>query len=258
MYGIDVSKWQKGLDFSKAGIDFCIIKATEGVGYVDPCFSSFVKQCKDNNILIGCYHYARPDIRPTEEGMRQEAREFVREVKRVGIINSSLLFLDWEGAKETILLRKELVDAFMDEVKTLTGKYPILYASMYILNNLLKLQKIFYKIWAAQWPDDKEIKAGYPISYSMPKIATIWQYSSTGVIDGWSGNIDLDFTLLLREEWEAMAAQSEILSNDMKWAIENKLFVGYGDGTYSPKQCLTREQAATLLHRFYNMIKEEK
>lgn len=258
MYGIDVSKWQKGLDFSKAGIDFCIIKATEGVGYVDPCFSYFVKQCKDNNILIGCYHYARPDLRPTEEGMRQEAREFIKAVKEEKILYSSLLFLDWEGAKENILLKKELVDAFMDEVKCITGKYPLLYGSMYILNNLIEHHKISYGIWAAQWPTDGNIKAGYPISYSMPKIATIWQYTSSGTIEGWKGDVDLDYTLLLREEWLSMAYQREVISDDMKWAIENKLFVGYGDGTYSPKQCLTREQAATLLRRFYNMIKEEK
>ena len=35
MYGIDLSNWQAGFDIANSGVDFCIVKATEGVGFVD-------------------------------------------------------------------------------------------------------------------------------------------------------------------------------------------------------------------------------
>lgn len=50
--------------------------------------------------------------------------------------------------------------------------------------------------------------------------------------------------------------KKEQLSDDMKWAIETGLFVGYGDGKYGPKDNLTREQLATVLRRYTDYIKE--
>lgn len=47
----------------------------------------------------------------------------------------------------------------------------------------------------------------------------------------------------------------EIISKDMQWCILNKLIVGDGTGKYYPNKELTREQAATLIRKLYNMLK---
>lgn len=36
MNGIDISSWQSGIDLAKVPCDFVIIKATEGLTYVNP------------------------------------------------------------------------------------------------------------------------------------------------------------------------------------------------------------------------------
>lgn len=42
--GIDISKWQAGIDLNKINCDFVIIKATEGKSYVDPSCDIFFKK----------------------------------------------------------------------------------------------------------------------------------------------------------------------------------------------------------------------
>ena len=60
--GIDISKWQGNIDFSKvkSEVDFVILRE----GYrktVDPKFFEYVKGCRENGILIhGVYHFLYP------------------------------------------------------------------------------------------------------------------------------------------------------------------------------------------------------
>lgn len=58
--GIDISGWQKGLDFdripSNSGIDFCIIKIGEN-GVKSKYFDRFYDSCIEHNIKVGCYYY---------------------------------------------------------------------------------------------------------------------------------------------------------------------------------------------------------
>ena len=58
--GIDISKWQTGIDLSKVDCDFVIVKATEGIGYVDRKCDSFYQQAKRLGKKLGFYHFARP------------------------------------------------------------------------------------------------------------------------------------------------------------------------------------------------------
>ena len=71
LYGIDISHWQNGLDLSKIMADFIIIKATEGIKFVDSKCDHFYQQAKSLNKLLGFYHFARP-----QNDAIQEARFF--------------------------------------------------------------------------------------------------------------------------------------------------------------------------------------
>ena len=59
MDGIDISNWQVGIKPSSMQIDFCIIKATEGVGFVDKCFKNWANELVESDKLFGFYHFAR-------------------------------------------------------------------------------------------------------------------------------------------------------------------------------------------------------
>ena len=60
VFGIDLSKWQKGFDFAKAkkeGVSFVILRAM--YHYTpDSCFEEFYQKAKENNIGVGCYLYS--------------------------------------------------------------------------------------------------------------------------------------------------------------------------------------------------------
>ena len=46
MNGIDISSWQRDINLSAVKADFVIVKATEGIGYVDKsCDMLFQKAC---------------------------------------------------------------------------------------------------------------------------------------------------------------------------------------------------------------------
>ena len=63
--GIDVSKWQGEIDWRKvtdAEVRFAYIKATEGTGYTDPCFTANWQSAQSAGLLRGAYHYFHPRL----------------------------------------------------------------------------------------------------------------------------------------------------------------------------------------------------
>ena len=60
---IDISGWQAGIDVAKVvkngSLGGVIVKATEGLGYVDKHCDKFIQQCILNGIPFGFYHFGR-------------------------------------------------------------------------------------------------------------------------------------------------------------------------------------------------------
>ena len=60
--GVDLSHHQQPTDFNQvkaSGRDFVYLKATEGIGYVDPAFATFRQQAHAAGLIVGIYHFAR-------------------------------------------------------------------------------------------------------------------------------------------------------------------------------------------------------
>lgn len=264
MIGIDISNWQSGINLSKDDkyIDFGIVKATEGKGFTDKSFSSHIDQLTKLDKLIGCYHFARPDLNKSISGMEAEAQWFVDTVKSKGIIGKAILVLDWETEP---MDREDLINAWMNKVVQLTGISPFIYGSRSKLTTTVFKNLINkWPIWMAAWPTIASQKIESAEGYVIDHLASrekvnwkIWQFSSTGKLNGFTGNVDLDYTDMSKEEWLSYAGfkpqEDEHISDDMKWAIDVGLIKGYGNGKYGPKDPLTREQAATLFRRFMEM-----
>lgn len=47
------------------------------------------------------------------------------------------------------------------------------------------------------------------------------------------------------------------LPGDMEWAVENGLFKPLNDGTYRHQELCTREEVASILKRFYELIQKD-
>ena len=58
--GVDVSSYQGTIDWevlSSQNIQFAFIKATEGSGFVDPCFVDNLAGASETSLYIGAYHF---------------------------------------------------------------------------------------------------------------------------------------------------------------------------------------------------------
>lgn len=258
MYGIDISNHQRNIDLTAGKYDFAIIKATEGVSFKDPSFEKFAVQLTGLNKLVGCYHFARPDLHGTTSEMKKEADWFISVVRKAGLLNKAILVLDWETEP---MNREDLLNSFILRVENQTGITPFIYSSKYKLNSWKNWWAITHcPIWMALWPSISRPSTGIDPSFTKPDKTvnwTIWQYTSVGTYPNYKGNIDLDYCELTAEEWKKLAGAkiepvevSEVISEDMQWAIDNGIFTGYVNGKYDPKAPLTREQAATILKRF--------
>lgn len=265
MYGLDISKYQSKIDLSKGTYDFAIIKATEGIGYTDSAFHQFAVQLTELNKLIGCYHFARPDLHRTPDTMRKEGDYFVQILEKEGLVGNCIMVLDWEREP---MDRPDLIEAWTSQVEKLTGIVPFIYGSRSKLTKWKDYDVIkTHPIWIAVWPNIIRYECGVDPGLAIPNGPVewdIWQYSSTGKYPGLSGNIDLDYCKFTKEEWLFFAgnnnteSEPEQLSDYMKWAIQIGLFSGYGDGTYRPSNYLTREQAAILFYQFDQYLNNPK
>lgn len=271
MIGIDVSSWQRGLSLKKNAeyIDFVIMKATEGVGYTDVLLSDFTVQSTELNLLQGCYHFARPDLHSTVKDMEREADWFIEVMENHGLLGKAILILDWEVQPVD---RVDLALAWLNRVLKITGVRPFIYASKSLLGSTFKSILNDWPIWMAAWPSelrryikdaDAYIKAQNLNRTTVPWL--IWQFSSTGIMVEFSGNTDLNYTDITAYDWNKLAApmqdtdikEQEIISDDMKWAIDLGLFkggTGENKGKYLPKEPLTREQLATVLRRYDDIL----
>lgn len=203
--GVDISRYQNGIDLSKIETDFVICKATEGVGYTDNCCDKFYQQAKKLGKKLGVYHYARPDLRNTAKA---EADWFVRETK--GYIKEAILVLDWEaGDLGNVTWAKQ----WLDRVKELTGVKPLIYMSASVMNayDWSSIVNADYGLWVANYGTNdgtaqESAFERHPMKYW--SFYALWQYTSTGKLSGYNGNLDLDYFSGDESAWDKYATSS--------------------------------------------------
>lgn len=184
--GIDISKWQGAVNWSKlshqhyAGeLDFVIIRAGYGGSTVDPFFEANYASCINAGIPCGAYWYAywKNGITPT-----MEAEGFLKAVE--GKTLQYGLWYDVEYEQDILSLDKTTrTNKVLEALQKLadSGRYCGLYASTDMVNNRLDYERLRnYDLWVAQYGSKNTCKIPYGI----------WQYSSSGTIDGISGRVD--------------------------------------------------------------------
>lgn len=180
LYGTDQSKWQSN---SVTEGDFIIVKATEGLGYVDPTCDIKYQMNKKAGKLRAFYHFARPDLGNSAQA---EAKFFVDNCKNY--FGDAIPVLDWERSVSNVGWAK----AFLDEVFRLTGVRPWIYMSASVVNGYdWSSVASDYGLWIAGYPAKYNVKnPPKPTAKELPykigkwKFAVAWQYSSSaGTLD---------------------------------------------------------------------------
>ena len=86
--GYDVSNYQAD-QFPTAGVDFAIIKITEGTGYTSPAWVAQRSWARTKGLVTGFYHFARPG------SMADQVNYFLG---KVNLVDGDFLAFDWEDS----------------------------------------------------------------------------------------------------------------------------------------------------------------
>lgn len=203
MNGIDISGWQSGINLSAVPCDFVIIKATQGTGYVNPDCDRAYQQAKAAGKKLGVYHYAGGG------GAVAEAEHFLQSIK--GYIGEAILVLDWESEQNPNYANTGYAKQWLDTVYNKTGIRAIVYTNKsFLLSYDWKEIAKNHALWLAQYADTKP--TGYQSdpwqSYNGAGAWKSWvlhQYSASGTLPGYSGNLDLDIAYMDAAAWDKYA-----------------------------------------------------
>ena len=192
--GIDISSYQSGIDLTVVPCDFVIIKATQGTGYVNPDCDRAYQQAKRAGKLRGTYHYVGGG------NAVAEADYYVNNIK--GYIKDGLLAIDWEAEQNGAWGNEAYLEQLVRRVIERTGIKPLIYsmASRYAQVAAVA-KKLDCGLWIAEYADMNP--TGYQAhpwregAYG----CAIRQYASTGRLNGWGGNLDLNIAYMTRDQW---------------------------------------------------------
>lgn len=226
--GIDISSHQKGINLAALGAQFVIVKATEGVGYEDPAWTERFDAAKALKLPRGVYHFARP-VGP-DNSPEAEAEWFLKVVSS-RLDDETQIVLDWEAENihDTAWARK-----FLDIVKQRTGKTPLLYSYLNAItsHNWGDTGK-HYPLWLAQYPSTTP--QGWGPTNRQPTVSgwniVMWQYSSTGRLAGYGGDLDLNVFNGNRDDWRRLATGGKITNPTSPSPVEQR-------PAPAPNQCI--------------------
>lgn len=183
--GIDIASYQAGLDFSKVPCDFAIIKATQGTGYTNPDCVRAVEQAMSLGKGVGVYHYI------SGGNAVAEANFFINSI--LNWIGKVMICLDWELDQNSAWGDESYLEQVINQVIARTGVPPMIYAPASRYNQVAEVAKRHNcGLWIAQYADMNP--TGYqntPWNEGAYTCA-IRQYSGSGRLNGWNGDLDLD------------------------------------------------------------------
>ena len=183
--GIDVSVHNGSIDWNKVkadGVQFAILRAGYGklASQKDERFEGFYSGAKAVGMPVGCYWYS---YATTADEARQEAEVCLSVIK--GKQFEYPIYFDLEEQKAFATGKENcsaMVRAFCGKLEK-AGCWAGLYMSRSPFNSYMEDDiKTKYALWLAEY----STKLNYDGEVGM------WQYSSTGRVNGISGNVDLD------------------------------------------------------------------
>lgn len=208
MNGIDISSWQRDINLSAIKADFVIVKATEGIGYVDKSCDMLFQKALSLGKKLGFYHFARPTA--NNDPVR-EADFFYENCK--GYFGKAIPILDWEAEnKHNVAWAKK----WLDRVYQRSGVKPVIYMSESVVNSYdwSSVANADYGLWIAKYRDNNtDYNYNMANAGSRPKVKwwkfyCMWQWTSTGRLNGYSGNLDCNVFYGDGTTWDKYAGKS--------------------------------------------------
>ena len=193
--GIDISRYQGNIDFSKvkqSGVEYAIIRCgyrrySGGTINDDSSFDTYMRDALSNDIKVGAYFFSQA---LTKDEAVEEADYVISKLKPYNVTCPVAIDVEEVNAgssRQNTLTNEALTDtviAFCDRIKE-AGYTPMIYANSRYFAGKLDMSRLEdYEKWYAFYAD---------VPY-MPYEFSMWQYTNTGSVDGISGNVDLNIS----------------------------------------------------------------
>lgn len=183
LLGVDIANYQAGINLAAVNPDFTIVMASQGDWFTNQCFVAQVQASLDLGKPTGVYHYV------DGSGVQAEVDHFLA---AVGAYADKVFWaVDWEAGDNGAWGDEGYLQQFIEALKARTGKRPLLYASSGSYPDAVQAATDSMR-WVAQYADSDP--TGWDTS---PWTDGTWsadmhQYTGTGRVAGYDGDLDLD------------------------------------------------------------------
>jgi lysozyme len=186
IHGIDVSRYQQQVAWDEVqsmkvkdiSLGFVFIKATEGIGNVDPQFQRNWKKSKQAGMIRGAYHF----FIASKDGKLQ-AENFIRQVKLEPGDLPPVLDVEQRNHVSVAELKKE-VKKWLAVIEEFYGVRPVIYTNVDFYNQNLGSEFDGYPLWVAHYyePHQPRIRRGWHF----------WQHHDGGRVNGIRHSVDFN------------------------------------------------------------------
>lgn len=185
-FGVDVSEHQDGLSLARAGVDFAVLRTTDGT-YKDRVFASHLDDARAAGVEVEAYHFLRNPSEGTSVCEQVQAALEVLGSRRVP------MWLDCETPAGLTRDDVRLAHQFFTDAG-------VKVAGIYTRRRWWRWHmwgadtRPFGALWLAEYgADDGE----YPGDSAWPRPvgkqeAVMWQYTSRGRVEGYDGHVDVN------------------------------------------------------------------
>lgn len=187
--GVDVSSYQGEIDWAVLAaqdIDFAYIKATEGSGHVDPCFSSNWAGASAAGLRAGAYHFLSFD----SPGETQAANFIAAVTPSEGMLPPAVdleFYGDYIRRPPSAELVRSILEPVLERLRAEYGVCPVVYATERSYALYLADGGYDCDLWIRSVRRAPALSGGVDWAF--------WQYTSRAVLPGYSGEerfIDLN------------------------------------------------------------------
>lgn len=220
--GIDVSEWQGEIDWEKVSSDdisFAIIRSGAGQTYNDKYWQYNTSECERLGIPYGTYLYSYAE---TPEDAVEEAEHLLNLVSGkdlnypiyYDLEDNATLYETLEDGTQRLRSSAEIAaiaKAFCDKVSA-AGYEVQIYANTYWWNNYLT--DAYFSQFSNRWVAQYDAKCTYGGTYAM------WQCTSSGRIDGISGNVDIN--MLYTDQYDKTFAVKRFVTRLYELVLNRK------------------------------------
>lgn len=216
VYGIDVSRWQGDIDWSKVaadGITFAMIKCGGGDDglYEDRKFEQNIQGALANGIQVGIYFYSGA----TDAKTAYDEASFCINLIKDYQITYPVAF-DWEldGDYNSVT---EACETFCNVIKSY-GYQPMVYSNRNRWYNNFNGEKLSnkFKVWmAAYWSEYYYTSTRWTYGDDLASFKwhyDMWQYGVTDTVDGIDGYVDMNIAFFGYANYKVNGAQDATLT----------------------------------------------